>query len=311
MAKSKSGGSRSFLRGKLGADVYSIGKDGKGKKQQVVRALAETVANPQTQAQMRGRMIMSTVMQAQSALSQLIDHSFDGFPAGQPSISEFIRVNYGLIKADVAAHPSSSNNFGLAKYGEKGIKGGKYQIANGKAANIVGVAYDPANTVFSLGTYTGTPTLQDVANKLALADKEYITLVAIKNNGTASFIRLRIDPNADLTKSLTAENLAGLFTYEGTEAPTYAVTTGEVTVAMTGTLLSGGIIISRFNADGYYHNKAIMSGASSPNYTADVALPTYPVGNAKFLNGGDIAGLVDGGGTVTDDGPDNQPDDGD
>ena len=78
-------------------------KDGKGKKQQVVRALAETVKNPQTIAQMRGRMIMSTVMQAQSAMAYIVDHSFDGVPAGQPSISEFIRRNYELIKADVAA----------------------------------------------------------------------------------------------------------------------------------------------------------------------------------------------------------------
>ena len=311
MAKSKSGGSRSFLRGKLGADVYSIGKDGKGKKQQVVRALAETVANPQTQAQMRGRMIMSTVMQAQSALSQLIDHSFDGFPAGQPSISEFIRKNYALIKADVTAHPSSSNVFGLAKYGEKGVKGGRYLIANGKAANINGVAFDSPNSVFGLGTFTGSPTLKSLADLLALGDKEFITLVAIKYNGTVSFIRLRINPSADLTKSLTAQNLDELFTYEGTEAPTFAVSDGAVTVAMTGTVLAGGIIISRFDTDGYYHNKAFMGCASGQDYTADVALATYPVGSAKFLNGGDIPGLVDGGGSASNDEPDNQPTDGD
>lgn len=46
MAKSKSGGTRSYIRGKIGADVYSVGKDGKGKRQQVVRSLAEQVANP-------------------------------------------------------------------------------------------------------------------------------------------------------------------------------------------------------------------------------------------------------------------------
>ena len=63
MAKSKSGGTRSLIRGRVGSDVYSIGKDGKGQRQQVVRSLAETVANPRSQSQMFNRMVMSTVMQ--------------------------------------------------------------------------------------------------------------------------------------------------------------------------------------------------------------------------------------------------------
>lgn len=129
MAKSKSGGTRSYIRGKIGADVYSIGKDGKGNRQQVVRSLAEQVSNPQTESQMFGRMIMSTVMQAVSAFRTIIDHSFDGLPAGQPSISEFIRRNYALIRTDALAHPSSSNTFGLVKYQQKGIKAGPYIIS--------------------------------------------------------------------------------------------------------------------------------------------------------------------------------------
>ena len=91
MAKSKNGGSRAYIRGRIGSDVYSVGKDGKGQKQQVIRSLAVQVANPRTSNQMFGRMIMSTVMQAVSGLSFIIDHSFDGKVKGQPSISEFIR----------------------------------------------------------------------------------------------------------------------------------------------------------------------------------------------------------------------------
>ena len=93
MAKGKSGGTRSFLRGRVASDVYSIGKDAKGNKQQIVRSLAESVANPQTLAQMRGRMIMSTIMQAVSSMAMIIDHSFDNVPAGQPKVSEFIKRN--------------------------------------------------------------------------------------------------------------------------------------------------------------------------------------------------------------------------
>ena len=150
MAKSRAGGSRSYLRGKLGSDVYSIGKDGKGKKQQVVRALAETVKNPQTIAQMRGRMIMSTVMQAVGAMRHIIDHSFDNVPTGQPSISEFISRNYALIKADVAANHASGNSFGLNKYQEKGVKAGAYVIGSGSAIAVKGIAIDGANKTLTI-----------------------------------------------------------------------------------------------------------------------------------------------------------------
>ena len=122
MAKSKNGGSRAYIRGRIGSDVYSVGKNGMGEKQQVVRSLAEQVSNPRTSGQMFGRMIMSTTMQAVSALTAIIDHSFDGVPKGQPSISQFIKNNYALIKADAIAHSAASNKFGLNKYQEKGIK---------------------------------------------------------------------------------------------------------------------------------------------------------------------------------------------
>ena len=139
--------------------MYSIGKNAKGKKQQVVRSLAETVANPQTIAQMRGRMIMSTIMQAQSALKPIIDHSFDNVVGVQPNLSEFIRRNYALIKADVAANPSSGNAFGLNAYQEKGVKQGAYIISDGKAAVPAAVSLDKAAGVITIALAAGAMTM--------------------------------------------------------------------------------------------------------------------------------------------------------
>lgn len=294
MAKSKSGGSRSYLRGKLGSDVYSIGKDGKGKKQQVVRALAETVSNPQTQAQMRGRMIMSTVMQAQSQLTQIIDHSFDGFPAGQPSISAFIRANYALIKADVAAHPSADNTFGLVKYGEKGAKGGRYQVSDGKAQLTAQAGYDDNGKKFTLGDLSLNSTVGGLIEKLALNEGDYLTCVQINNDGTVDYVRLKPDLSVDPTTAMSAEALGTLFSFEGTQTPTFAFAQNTPSVAINDKGICGAIIVSRKNADGYTHNKAFMYGAAGFSFTSAVALPTYPVGNAKFLNGGDVPGLIEG-----------------
>lgn len=294
MAKSKSGGSRSYLRGKLGSDVYSIGKDGKGKKQQVVRALAETVSNPQTQAQMRGRMIMSTVMQAQSQLTQIIDHSFDGFPAGQPSISQFIRANYALIKADVAAHPSADNTFGLVKYGEKGVKGGFYQVSDGKAQLSGLVGFDTNGKDFRIGYLTTDTTVGALIEQLALQDGDFLTCVQINSDGTVDFVRLKPDLSIDPTTAMSAEALGTLFSFEGTKNPTFTYTQNTPHVSINDEGICGAIIVSRKTADGYIHNKAIMSGTAGFNFSSAVALPTYPLGSAKFLNGGDVPGLIEG-----------------
>ena len=294
MAKSKSGGSRSYLRGKLGSDVYSIGKDGKGKKQQVVRALAETVSNPQTQAQMRGRMIMSTVMQAQSQLTQIIDHSFDGFPAGQPSISQFIRANYALIKADVAAHPSADNTFGLVKYGEKGAKGGRYQVSDGKAQLTPQVGFDNTGHKFNIGYLSSVKTVGALIEQLALQDGDFLTCVQINSDGSVDFVRLKPDLTVTPETAMSAEALGKLFSFEGTKTPTFAFTGSIPSVTINDNAVSGAIIVSRKTADGYTHNKAFMYGAADVNYSSAVALPTYPLGSAKFLNGGDVPGLIEG-----------------
>ena len=133
MAKSKSGGTRSMIRGRVGSDVYSVGRDAKGKKQQIVRSLAETVSNPRTQSQMRGRMIMATIAQALAVLRPIVDHSFDNVTGSRANLAEFTSRNYALIKADIAANPNSGNKFGLVLYNERGAKRGQFIVADGQA----------------------------------------------------------------------------------------------------------------------------------------------------------------------------------
>ena len=132
MAKSKSGGTRSYIRGRVGADVYSIGKDAKGSKQQVVRSLAESVANPQTQAQMVQRMLMTTASEACKVLKPIIDHSFDGVPAGQPSISKFMEVNLPILKDFYQNGAQDGYQFALNKYQEHAGLCGAFVVSQGR-----------------------------------------------------------------------------------------------------------------------------------------------------------------------------------
>lgn len=292
MAKSKSGGTRSYLRGRIASDVYSIGRDSSGKKQQVVRSLAEQVANPQTIAQMRGRMIMSTVMQAVSGLKSIIDHSFDGIPTGQPSISEFIRRNYGLIKSDVDANPSGGNNFGLSKYQEKGIKPGAYVVSAGSAILPSAVKL-LANVSCRLQVEktAEVTTAAQIRALLGMGAEDYITAVGIYDNGKAVFFRVRV--NLDLADDtvITSDNLKQLFVVEnplGMNIQYQVSDTAIVVGDLENAAFAWSNIFTKKTETGFTHSDTTLLVEKPLSYKADDALPTYPIGEERFLNGGEI-----------------------
>ena len=300
MAKSKSGGSRAYLRGRIGSDVYSIGKDGKGKKQQVVRSLAEQVSNPRSQSQMKGRLLMSTIMQVVSGLSPIIDHSFDGIAKGQPSISNFIKINYALLKADVEAHPSSSNMFACSKYGEKGPRAGQYVVSSGSAALPTGI-HEQDNQIVIAGL-TAAKTFADLKAAWPVELDDFFTFVAIENGTAVKYARVSLNLDTADATVLSDANLPGCFTVEGNTDVLVKIDANGLTISLNASGDATGLILSVKTDGGYVHSACTLyceSGAG--DWTYDVAIATYPTGNAMYLNGGDIAGgnqsaEIDGGG---------------
>lgn len=291
MAKSKSGGTRSYIRGRVGSDVYSIGRDSKGKKQQVVRSLAESVANPQTQAQMRGRMIMSTVAQAAAVLRPIVDHSFDNVVGARANLSEFTSRNYARIKSDVAAHPSVNNKFGLVLYGEKGAKQGAYIISDGQAALPNAMAITKADGAIEITLDADNLTIGGLKSALGMTSEEFFTLVGLSQAGQALYERFRVNPNLSADTAISADNLADIFAIEGNAVATIALTANGITITQAAIAGCCSVIISKKVAGGYIHNKATLGAGEGFANAADVALPTYPVGAQNYLNGGDIYGM--------------------
>ena len=288
MAKSKNGGTRAYIRGRIGSDVYSVGKSSNGKKQQVVRSLAESVANPRTSSQMFGRMIMSTVMQAVSALKPIIDHSFDGLPTGQPSISEFIRRNYALVKADATAHPTNGNSFGLNLYQEKGIKVGAYQISAGSAILPSALNYEDGS--FNINLTAETSTVGGLKNALGLTADGYFTCVIVGDKSGAVYFRVRLSTTLADDTAITEQNVASMFTIEGNWPvfPHFAENKVYFSTERDDIKEATGIIVSDKVNGSWIHNNCVLSKATNPVSNADTALPTYPVGAEQFLNGGDL-----------------------
>ena len=291
MAKSKSGGTRSYIRGRIGSDVYTIGKDGKGNKQQVVRSLAETVANPRTIAQMKGRMIMSTILQARSGLKVIIDHSFDGLSGALANLSEFSSRNYALIKADIAANPTTGNVFGLNKFNEKGIKQGAWIVSDGEAVlpSAVSLTAAAGKMVIALGSNPAT--IAGLKTALDMTSEEFLTFVGISVADGACYSRVRINPNQADSFAITSANVANAFAIEGNVVPSFSLNGTDIEVTISDIAGNCGIIISRKIDGGFIHNLCQLSDPANPVWNCDNALPTYPVGANAFLNGGDIYGM--------------------
>lgn len=296
MAKSTTGGTRAFIRGRVGSEVYCVGKDGKGTTQQVVRSIADIVSNPRTIEQQKGRMIMSTIMQAVSAMRFVIDHSFDTLPSGQPCISEFISRNYALIKADVADHPSSDNVFGLNPYQGKGIRPGPYVMSDGEAVK-------PTN--FQIGNLSSgnlyvrcrfkkmDPTYQDLKNLLSLDSGEFFTLVGINKNYGFRYARCSWVEPADLTTVMTAANFLDVLDISESN---YTVTVRRsVSGSYTYFYLEGlttqgsvGVIFTKNGTDGSIHSPCTLRANADQSLTFEEAIATYPMGKDNFINGGNI-----------------------
>lgn len=290
MAKSKSGGTRTYLRGRVGSDVYSIGRDSKGKKQQVVRSLAESVSNPQTQSQMRGRMILSTIAQALAVLRPIVDHSFDNVIGAQANLSEFTSRNYGLIKADIAAHPASGNAFGLVAYKEKGAKQGCYVISDGQATIPAALVLTKASGIIAITLPSDAVTVAGLKSALGMSSEEYFTLVGLTTTGAANYERFRVNPTLADDTAISASNIGDVFAVEGNAVASIAIAANVISITLASVAGDCAVIISKKANGKYIHNEAVLGDGSNFDAPADAVLPTYPVGNENYLNGGDIFG---------------------
>lgn len=93
MGKSKQGGVFGYLRGKVGSASYSIlssSRSSSGKTEQVVRALATEVSNPQTAAQALQRMKLAPAQKFYKAFAELLGNAFQSVAYGEKSRQYFL-----------------------------------------------------------------------------------------------------------------------------------------------------------------------------------------------------------------------------
>lgn len=151
------------LSGSVGKVTFRKGIKG----ETIASQKAEKVHNPNTEDQAYQRMCMNTAMKAYSAMKEICNHSFEGVPYGQKTMSAFIRENLFGIQNGFAGISQVLNQGFTAKGIAGGVAPRPFLISKGSIA--------PANIDSLSG---GGVTWKQFKAKMNVKEGDQLTLVA-------------------------------------------------------------------------------------------------------------------------------------
>lgn len=250
-------------RGKVGDLVFS-----RVNGQQVTRARAAVVKNPQTEAQMIQRILLNTVIQAYSRMSEICDHSFEGIAQGQPSMSAFMKRNLALLRQYVSDGVNIEgltfdDLYAFSPIGSNEFTMNPFVIAAGSLPSVTIADISALNGAKIAVTAAGTAlTYDDVITSLGLQRGDQLTFISQEawtdRRAAFNFARVILDPrDADGNQlPLSTEFLNGTAINmpnprnEGSEI-NYSFAAGYLTFNRSDNSQFGAaVIVSRQKADG-------------------------------------------------------------
>lgn len=226
MARSNTGGTRGFLRGKIANDLYQVTKDKDGRKIQLVRSVETSRLNPNTIGQALARMQMALCMGSLSQFKTLVDHSWENIPYGQLSIAHFVEVNMPLIQRDCQQNWDGASEFEYPLKGVTSVRLGPFIMSEGSitlpSAISVQIIFDLRTTNYlHINVGKDAPTFGDLRACLGANAGDYITFILLEkawdpawDNGIA-FRRFYLAQNVPDAQLITTDNVRDMFTYDG------------------------------------------------------------------------------------------------
>ena len=288
-------------RGKVGDIVFS-----RVNGQQVTRARAAVVKNPQTEKQMIQRIILNTVIQAYSRMTEICDHSFEGIAVGQASMSKFMRENMANLRTAVSNYVAEHGAFeGCYAFTPKGLNmftPNPWVIATGQLPQVQLASITPINgaeiTINSVGVI---PTYAEIITSLGLQRGDQLTFIGqeLYTDGRAAFrfARVILDPReSDGTQaSLDEPFLAnGVVNKPSPRNEGSAISfTTEINKLIfdlgENSMFGAGVIVSREKADGsWLRSNASITLANNIPYTSVGAMDMQEALNYAMSGGIDL-----------------------
>lgn len=298
-------------RGKVGSLVFS-----RANGQQITRARAEVVKNPQTDAQVIQRILLNTVAQAYSRMAAICDHSFEGVKTGQDSMSYFMRTNLNAIRAKIAEQGGiDTDEVFSTPIGQSFLASNDYVISKGSlpALNPSAVANNGMTWAIGVGTYNA------VLSAYGLQRGDQVTFCLIRmdaqNVVTFKYARVILDPRNDdgteaaLSSPLFADGAVNKPNPKNETADFTFTNIGDTWLISAGYDTIGGCIIaSRQKEDGTWmrsNSNMVINSSKTVGLTVADALEAFRSGgidvvNPRYLNNASRAGAaVSGGGGST------------
>lgn len=289
MAKSK--GFFGLRKGSTKSLTFSV-LDGK----QITKDRVYDVKNPRTEAQMRQRMLMTTVGAAYKTLKSIADHSFEGYSSGMQCMRQFNSRNLNRFKKAAAAKGSVAFN----EYKDGDINPLPFILASG---SLPGFDYklNATSNLEIVGEKDAADftTAEGIYAALGVQRNDLITFCTVIGEGSVSngvytykaerfdVVRLYCDKSGSVAKPADAFTIS---TNNDLAAVTMS-TTGNAITIKSNEADFGAVIQSRKNDSGWLRSSAVMvvsddaiSGVKTANQ-----LETYPVGTELILNNGPMA----------------------
>lgn len=289
MAKSK--GFFGLRKGSTKSLTFSV-LDGK----QITKDRVYDVKNPRTEAQMRQRMLMTTVGAAYKTLKSIADHSFEGYSSGMQCMRQFNSRNLNRFKKAAAAKGSVAFN----EYKDGDINPLPFILASG---SLPGFDYklNATSNLEIVGEKDGADfaTAEGIYAALGVQRNDLITFCTVIGEGSVSngvytykaerfdVVRLYCDKSGSVSKPADAFTIS---TNNDLAAVTMSTSSNAITIKSNEADF-GAVIQSRKNDSGWLRSSAVMvvsddaiSGVKTANQ-----LETYPVGTELILNNGPMA----------------------
>lgn len=289
MAKSK--GFFGLRKGSTKSLTFSV-LDGK----QITKDRVYDVKNPRTEAQMRQRMLMTTVGAAYKTLKSIADHSFEGYSSGMQCMRQFNSRNLNRFKKAAAAKGSVAFN----EYKDGDINPLPFILASG---SLPGFDYklNATSNLEIVGEKDAADftTAEGIYAALGVQRNDLITFCTVIGEGSVSngvytykaerfdVVRLYCDKSGSVAKPADAFTIS---TNNDLAAVTMS-TSGNAIAIKSNEADFGAVIQSRKNDSGWLRSSAVMvvsddaiSGVKTANQ-----LETYPVGTELILNNGPMA----------------------
>lgn len=271
---------------------------------QVTKDRVYDVKNPRTFSQMQQRMVMATAAAAYAGMREIVDHSFEGITYGQPTMSEFIRLNAKMLRDGLFTDDS---DLSFNPYKNRNVYRNPYIVSKGSLkinVELIPDSFSDSRASFLLMFPMLQPgaTLRSFWQSLGISENGYLTVLCVANSpetNLSQFGWIRITPMSNQMETVIHDTpFNELFEIESNVPCDLEGQLTEGTDEYTGTFdfdqggiqsVSLGVIGSDKKLSWLRSSCSlkVVDGQGNPS-PASTALATYPVGTDYILNGGTV-----------------------